>query len=177
MRLVKLRTFIGMMSDGLAFCGPRSGQIGVSQICNIGCLICPVFSPLVQNPEKKEKDPAFLSFKTFQEVVLELHKLGTKKILIIGIGEPLLNPEIVKMVKLVSSLGMECVLITSGIHLTEKMAEELAMPNVRFWISLHGGTQDVWCKVHPKHTADAFYRLKRCVAIISKSGKAKVILH
>ena len=177
MHFVKLKTFAGMMTNGLVFCGPRSVQISVSQICNVSCMMCPTFSPLLKKQENQTNDPAFLPFETFRELALELHKLGTEKIQLVGSGEPLLNPEIQKMVKFVSSLGKECILITSGIPLTERLAEELSIPHLRFWISLHAGTPDMWCKVHPRHSIEDFYRLKQCIAIIGKSKKAKVTLH
>lgn len=168
---------MGMVSNNSAFCGPRSAQIEVSELCDVGCMLCYNFSPLLPSRNNQANGQAFLSFETFKKLAWELHMLGTKKIQIVGKGEPLLNPEIGKMIKFVVSLGMECILVTSGIHLTEGMIDELAMPNVRFWISLHAGTPDVWCKVHPRHSAEDFYRLKRRISILSKSKKAKITLH
>lgn len=74
--LVNLKTVLGMMTPGRAFCGPRNAQINISNICNAHCLMCSSFSPLLKDSRGPVSKPSFMDFGIFQELVRDLKKLG-----------------------------------------------------------------------------------------------------
>ncbi len=88
--------------------------------CNLSCLGC---------YRKNEID----SHKTLSEIKEELnvfmHYRKSDSISIAG-GEPLLHPEIVKIVKMVANFGCKPIVNTNGIALTPKLLHELKLAGV-----------------------------------------------
>ena len=58
-----------------------------------------------------------MPYETFQTVISDAAKLGTKTICLSG-GEPFLHDKIVQMIQFVHSKGMECYVYTSGIAMS-----------------------------------------------------------
>jgi len=166
-----------MLLGERAFCGPRNIYISLSQICNARCIMCPFFSPLVHKLNTPITIKPLIDFDIFLKLVSDLKRLGTAKIILGGGGEPLLHPRIMDMVRFIDSLGMECVLVTSGINLTEHIAKEFSARNILLWLSLHAGSSDVWRRIHPGNSEADFDRLIQCISIISNSKKSRIAFH
>jgi MoaA/NifB/PqqE/SkfB family radical SAM enzyme len=87
--------------------------------CNFNCRIC------VRNTWT-EKKVGSMAFSTYKRILADLKSVTTlREMAFWGIGEPLLHPRIVEMIKLAHALGVKTELITNGVLLTPSMARNL----------------------------------------------------
>jgi len=95
-------------------------QIEPTRACNLNCSIC--IRPNIKNPHN-----FFLSFEDFKKICDTI--ISSRIFRYIGLhgwGEPLLNPELFKMVRYAEAKGLETNLTTNGILLNEKIGEIFA---------------------------------------------------
>ncbi len=93
---------------------PMLAQIVVTRKCNLDCGYCNEFDKISQ-PVPTE---------TLYQYIDHLADLGTQVITFTG-GEPLLHPELDKLVARVNSHSMVCTSITNGFLLTKEWVEKL----------------------------------------------------
>lgn len=93
--------------------GPSHAQICLTNVCPQNCRYC----------YNKDRRGALLNTSEIKELIQELKKMGVVWLGFTG-GEPLLNKDIVEIVK---SVGDDCAikLFTTGVNLTEQLAAEL----------------------------------------------------
>lgn len=116
-------------------------QIEVTSKCNLKCVYC----PSKRLPELRKQPPTFMTMDHFKRA-LEWAKVLNEptdplraEIGLTGIGEALMHPDFVEMVRLTREALPEnpITFSTNGILLTEKMCEQLAPYNPRIYVSLH----------------------------------------
>ena len=123
---------------------PIRVDIDVTQKCNNNCRFC--YSRLYANESLYAN--AEMSAWEFERISQELSLGGTKCIRFTGGGEPLLNPEIKKMLPIPKSLGLKSCIITNG-HLLNEEINELLVSNVdHIRISLNASTDNTRKYLH-----------------------------
>jgi radical SAM protein with 4Fe4S-binding SPASM domain len=106
---------------------PTVLAIEVSSLCNLKCKMC------FQNSEKfaSRVSRGLMSFELFCKIIDEAKIYGLKSIVIASRGEPLLNPELPKMIAYAKANGiLDVKLNTNALLLTEKIAEALLRSRV-----------------------------------------------
>ena len=126
--------------------GPLTAQIGICDPCNHECVFC------WDHPPRDRQDadtanrfgldrPGIMPLERLKGIVDDLHALGTRRIDLIGRGEPLLNRSALDMIRYAKGLGMQVVMCTNGSRLFEPIARELVAARAdRLNISLNAGT-------------------------------------
>ena len=94
-------------------------QIEPTRECNLNCKIC-----MRKNLTNKT---GHLSFENFKKII---DKFDFKHVALHGWGEPLLNPEIFKMVRYAESKGISSSLITNGTLIKERILDEIFNSNL-----------------------------------------------
>src|SRR5215211_4993145 len=94
---------------------PRSLQVEVTSSCNLRCPMC-----LVAYRPGQGRSTGALSLDAFRSLLDELPDVDD--ITLQGLGEPLLNPDLVEMVKLAKDRGAVVGFNTNGTVLTEARA-------------------------------------------------------
>jgi len=108
---------------------PRLINCFVTEACNFNCPMCHVIS-------SRQINKTNISFSNFEKIVLESKKYSPSFQL--AGGEPLLHPDIIKMVKLLSDNKIVKLIVTNGLLLEEK-GQELIDAGLDFLaISLDG---------------------------------------
>lgn len=108
-------------------------EFHVADHCNLNCKGCVHFSPLV-------KEPQFMDYEVMKADLIQLHKKVEliDKIHILG-GEPLLNKELYRFVRLVKEIYpyTETSIVTNGL-LLDKMSDKLikAILETNTWINV-----------------------------------------
>lgn len=118
-------------------------QIAITNLCNKDCGMCIRF----QVPIEKRH----MEFDDFKRVVNSVK--GAKAITLVGLGEPLMHPDIIKAIKYCKKNGFKTRLTSNGILLNEK-ANELVDAGLD---SIHLSVEDV----REKEFLDAILKLKR----------------
>ena len=76
------------------------------------------------------------------------NKIKYPKVVFAGLGEPLLHPEIVEILKLTHNYGFETELVTNGLLLDNDLAEEIVKSNLEtICISLHSLNSSMYYKI------------------------------
>lgn len=117
-------------------------QIGITRKCNLKCKFC----ELADNRNNTYKDMTFLEFK---EIVDKLTKGGKKTYLAFcAFGEPLMNHEIIKMLKYAKKKKCSVSLRTNGLLLNKETVKELCDNHIdSIEISMTGVTVETY-KMH-----------------------------
>jgi radical SAM protein with 4Fe4S-binding SPASM domain len=113
---------------------PRELQVEVTGACNLRCRMCLVrYAPTVGRRE------GALSYERFLELVDSLP--GLRKLTLQGLGEPLLSPHLVDMVRHAAGRGIEVGFNSNGTLLSRDKAEELIDAKLGWLhVSLDGAT-------------------------------------
>ena len=116
------------LTRGRAPVGPLHAQIGICDPCNHRCVMCWDHPPEERHSEATAERfgyerPGLMSLATFRTIVDDLHALGTRRIDLVGRGEPLLNPAVVDIVAHAKARGMLLVLCTNASKLSPDIAD------------------------------------------------------
>lgn len=97
-------------------------SIEVDSHCNLRCTMCPIGHGLVKNQGRITVDTV--------EKIAELAVGYTDKIALAVMGEPLLHPKLVDMVKAIRARDLNCLLWTNGQLMTEEKSKSLLTAGV-----------------------------------------------
>jgi len=187
---------LGIFGKTRPFCGPLWVQIGVSNRCNYRCLMCwdhpsfvsredpypdPAASRFYREHPEVDRSSALMGLELFRETVEDLHALGTRRVDLVGRGEPFLNRELVPMVSLVKRNRMYCNISTNGSLLNREILETLQREGLdQLVVSLNAGTPDTYGKIHTAQSGAAFSRIRASLLqlreIKSRKGARKPFL-
>lgn len=88
--------------------------------CNYKCFMC---------PQTKGREASFLRklpYGVYQKIILDALQYGPEAVSFHGSGEPIYHPDLIKMVKFASSMGLSTSFFTNGAGLTSELFERLA---------------------------------------------------
>jgi radical SAM protein with 4Fe4S-binding SPASM domain len=113
---------------------PTEIQVEVTGACNLACRMC-----LVRYRPKLGKGEGAMCFHTFKAIVDELPAL--EKVTLQGLGEPLLAPDLFRMIEYAAGRGIRMGFNTNGTFLTQERSEQLIRAGLDWLhVSLDGAT-------------------------------------
>ena len=113
---------------------PRELQVEVTASCNLRCRMC-----LVRYRPPLDREEGSLSFARFREIVDALPELD--RLTLQGLGEPLLAPDLLRMVAYAAGRGVRVGFNTNATLLTRATAERLVDAGLDWLcVSLDGAT-------------------------------------
>ena len=120
----RARFFVSFLSGDRAEHGPFCAAIDVTRRCNLACFGCQAHAPgSGWRPAAVGDD---MPWEDFERVCRELRALGTRKMILIGQGEPLLHPRLPDMIAEAKRLGFHVMLLTNGTLLDGRLAPAIA---------------------------------------------------
>src|SRR5687768_6430866 len=126
------------MADVLQPDLPRSVQVEVTGSCNLACAMC-----LVSYRPRIGRKTGAMCFHTFRSLVDALPEL--RRVTLQGLGEPLLAPDLERMVAYASARGAEVGFNTNGMLLTRDRARRLVEGGLGWLhVSLDGATAETY---------------------------------
>jgi MoaA/NifB/PqqE/SkfB family radical SAM enzyme len=133
------RALIDLATKGAPLPSPVEAYFEVANRCNSLCATCPLtFSP--------QEDARQLSFDEFKTLVAQLPDL--RRAVMQGIGEPLLNRDLARMIRYLKERGVYVVFNTNAALLTRRRQVELIESNLdELRVSLDGSTPETYLKV------------------------------
>jgi len=143
------------IADGLPRCGPETVHVDVTNGCNAACVTCWDHSPLLDEPRSAEWKRRRMPLTAFRELCEQLEQLGSVSSLILsGMGEPLIHPDIYEMIALASARSWQVTLIT---NLVAADIDRLAASGVaQLLVGVHGVTPATYAAFHPGWTERQF---------------------
>lgn len=110
--------------------------------CNADCIMCP--------RQKMKRPKGFMPFDIFKKIVDEAREY-TEFIFLHLAGEPLMNPDLFKMIEYCGQIGMKCGLSTNAICLDKKRAGQLVDSALDVLVlSFDGVTKETYEKIRRK---------------------------
>jgi MoaA/NifB/PqqE/SkfB family radical SAM enzyme len=160
------------LTGGRALSGPLNAQIGISDPCNHKCVFCWDHPP----DDRQSADtaqrfgmarPGVMSLEQFKGIVDDLYDLGTRRVDIIGRGEPFSNRSALDMIRYAKGRGMELSVVTNGSRL-EPVAQGLVAAGVDILnISLNAGTPETYPHIHVTESPENYRKVKKNLRFLS----------
>jgi radical SAM protein with 4Fe4S-binding SPASM domain len=146
-----------------------SMEIEFSLRCNFHCQYCYI-------PDKSTFENE-LSYDELRDAILQAKDLGVKKIIVLG-GEPMLYPQLMKMLKFIRTENLEVEMFTNGFGITPEAARQLADLEILVVLKMNSRKEDVQDALAGKKGAykiiqDAFHNLKHA-GFTTKSSRLGV---
>jgi MoaA/NifB/PqqE/SkfB family radical SAM enzyme len=170
-RYFKHYTMVGAgalgLTGGRAPWGPLRAQIGISDPCNHKCVFCWDHPPDDRNSADTADRfagarPGVMSLQQFKEIVDDLYAMGTRRIDIVGRGEPLTNRYVLDMIRYAKKHDMQLLMVTNGSRLSERIAKEIVEARVdHVNISLNAGTPETYPHIHVTETPENYLKVKK----------------
>lgn len=155
------------LTGGRAPAGPLNAQIGISDPCNHKCVFCWDHPPEDRANEQTDgrfglDRPGLMSFEQFKGVVDDLYRLGTRRIDLIGRGEPLNNRSALDMIRYVKARDIEMSLCTNGSRLLPVIADALVSTGVDILnVSLNAGSPESYPRNHVTERPENYLKVKQ----------------
>jgi MoaA/NifB/PqqE/SkfB family radical SAM enzyme len=161
------------LTGGRAPSGPLHAQIGISDPCNHKCVFCWDHPPTDrENADTAERfglaRPGVMSLEQFKGIVDDLYDMGTRRIDLIGRGEPLSNRSALDMIRYVKGRGMQLWMVTNGSRLFEPISRGLVATRTdRLSISLNAGTPETYPRIHVTESPENYLKVKKNLRFLS----------
>jgi MoaA/NifB/PqqE/SkfB family radical SAM enzyme len=127
---------------------PDELYIEVTNRCNLRCRTCPQFFGMAERFHD-------LAWEQFLEITDQAPRL--RRVVLHGIGEPLLNPNLGRMVRHLKARGVYVLFNTNGLLLRGRKAQDLATSGLdELRVSIDGGTPQTYMAVRG---VDGFRRI------------------
>jgi radical SAM protein with 4Fe4S-binding SPASM domain len=141
---------------------PREIQLEVTRSCNLRCRMC-----LVRYRDVPNRREGSMPFETFRRVVEDLPEL--RAITLQGLGEPLLAPDLYRMIEFAAERGITIGFNTNATLLTRSRAERLIRAGLDWLhISIDGATAETYESIRE---GSDFERVRRNLAGIVRAKR------
>ncbi len=146
--------------------------VEVTNRCNLACPTC----QLGTDQAYKGYDKADLSFENFKKTIDQIPSLVY--VTLQGVGEPLLNKDIMKMIKYSTDKGIATYINTNGTILTETKSRELIDSGLcNLSISVNSFNEEVFAKTRSGASIQKISEnIKRFIEIKKEKGNKKPIV-
>ena len=175
--LVRAKQYAAIAAGGLgltrnrALSGPLHAQIGICDPCNHECVFC-----WDHPPGDRENDSerfgylpqGVMSLELFKSVVDDVYAAGTRRIDIVGRGEPLLNHSVLEMVSYAKEREVVLLLCTNASRLSKEKAEGLVDAGLdRMNVSLNAGSPETYPNIHVTESPENYLKVKHNLRYLS----------
>jgi MoaA/NifB/PqqE/SkfB family radical SAM enzyme len=146
------------LRDGRPRVGPSSVHIDVTNACNAACVTCWDHSPLLTTPRPASWKKRRLSVERFGAIVDQLEAMrSVRHVVLSGMGDPLVHPDIYALIARVKAAGWEVTMIT---NLLAADPDKLCAAGVdQLLVGVQGVTPDTYAAFHPGWTEKQFFEL------------------
>jgi len=164
------------ITDGKgAVAGPEHVVIDLTNRCNNSCIACWTRSPMLE--DRRPKPPWHrqeLESTRVEQLVDELHEMGTSVIRFTGGGEPLAYPGIFDVISRVKDHGIYCAVTTAlPIDRPDVAGEILSSGMDELAVSLWASNRDEYIRTHPGQPSRAFDRRTEILHAILQARRPK----
>lgn len=157
--LQKAMLFRGLLSGQWAYTGPFHAMIDLTRRCNLNCIGCRFHSPVVHRPSPSDPRIHDMSWDLYERLCRQLQGAGTPVIFLMGEGEPLLHPDLFRMIAFAKELGFHVAIISNGTLVDKSVARELVAAGTdRLQVSLWALSDADYAAQYPGADPENFQR-------------------
>lgn len=161
------------IAAGVPVHGPRTVHFDVTNACNAACITCWDHSPLLNAPRAAAWKKTRIDPDAFDLLVDELDAMGSVKAAILsGMGDPLVHPDIYRMIARVKKAGWHLTLMSNLI--AADIDRLVALAPDQILVGVHGATPTAYSAFHPGWDEREFFVLcKHLRALASTSSRVR----
>ncbi len=160
----------GVMQGELAYTGPYTIQLDVTNRCNNDCIACWLHSPLLAKTGPNAKDRrAQLRFDLLRQMLDDAAAMGTRDIYMAGGGDPIVYPWLKETVEHAKSHGMTVAINTNFALADEAWCDwacEVGLDDMT--ISVWAGSEHGYDATHPNKKPKDFHTLKEKITYLNR---------
>jgi radical SAM protein with 4Fe4S-binding SPASM domain len=175
----------GYFVGNFAYAMPYAVGVDVTNRCNLQCLKCPWHSPESPNCLSGSIHSAEdFDWDLFDSLCEELQTLGTRKLILIGKGEPMLHRQLADMIQRGKKAGLIIRLLTNGTLVDQNWAEFFVRSGLdELQVSLWAANENEYAHNYQGTDLRFFHKVIGGLSLVSEArkqaGKAypKLVLH
>lgn len=130
---------------------PRKATIEITWNCNLNCIICPRL--LMTNPNR---NMSLESYKLLLEKMPSLWQIN-----FLGLGEPLMHPDFLEMIRLADSRGIKVTFTTNGLLFTDDYVKKLPSNVYKIIFSIDSPIPEVYRQIRGANLNRVIENLKK----------------
>ena len=178
--MTRAKILAGIAHGGRAFGGPFQGCLWLTNRCNLQCIHCYFYSPLLSEPnyfdvraarrglipapsprEVRERRTQEADPQAIRAVIDDLIAMGTRSFHFAGSGEPMLHPHAMEFFARLKGAGCACCINTNGTQLDRQKAEALVrMGFNELRVTTMAGSEETYARTHPGSPPGTFERIR-----------------
>ncbi|MBL4845471.1 MAG: radical SAM protein [Planctomycetes bacterium] len=157
------------LEAGAPLVGPSSIHIDVTNSCNTNCVTCWDHSPHLDEPRSAAWKRQRVDLARVEELLDDAGSLGALRAVVIsGMGDPFVHPEIYELLEAVKSRGLHLTVITNLIPADPERI--LALSVDQLLIGIHAASEEAYRAFHPSFQSDEWTRLHAALTRFSEAG-------
>jgi glycosyltransferase involved in cell wall biosynthesis/MoaA/NifB/PqqE/SkfB family radical SAM enzyme len=160
----------GVLHGELAFTGPYTIQLDVTNRCNNDCIACWLHSPLLRKTGPNAQDlRSQLRFDLVKQLLDDAAAMGTRDLYMAGGGDPIVYPWLQETIAHAKSHGMSVAVNTNFALADEawcRWACEVGLDDMT--ISVWAGTEKGYDATHPNKKPADFHKLEAMVTYLNR---------
>jgi MoaA/NifB/PqqE/SkfB family radical SAM enzyme len=149
---------------GVPQAGPETVHIDITNACNTDCVTCWDHSPWLDQPRSISWKRQRASSETVGLLVSELAELGTRAIVLSGMGEPFTHPEVYEIIDTIKRRGLHLTIITNLVAAEVERIAELGVDDLL--VGVHGASSEAYLAFHPSFDASHWEKLRASLAFL-----------
>jgi len=163
----------GILHGRKSFIGPDQVVIDPTNKCNLKCISCWLYSPLLRdNKPSKECLNEEISKDTLIRLIDDLADLGTKRIRFTGGGEPFMHRGLMDVIEHTCRKGLLAALTTNFGLVSEKEIKNLVDAGLdELCVSIWGSCAEIYSRVHPYTHPSYFEKIRENLLCLKKIKK------
>jgi MoaA/NifB/PqqE/SkfB family radical SAM enzyme len=155
----------GILCGDRALRGPLWVCLEVTRRCNISCAGCFTHCRQGRSPRPAAPGVRDLDDGVVESLCRDLPRLGTRAVVLVGDGEPLLHQGLGQLIARLARTGLRVELFTNGTLLDEERAALLAASGLaRIWVSVWAVDEAEHALCHPGVAAATLSRRREGIA-------------
>ncbi len=170
----------GIVDGRRAFTGPEHVVIDLTNRCNMRCIACWTYSPLLKErlaaPEWQNQE---LDFEVVKRLIDDLATIGTRRIRFTGGGEPFLHSKIIDLIEYAKNRGLICAVTTNGTLLSKDLVKKIVKIGLDdLAVSLWAGDDETYARLHPNASKEIFSRIRESLLFLAsiKNHRPRLLL-
>ncbi|MFH2021241.1 MAG: radical SAM protein [archaeon] len=141
--------------------GPSYVVIDITNRCNLNCIACWSYSPLLNDCKPKPKWFTHeIKIDKLREVIKDLSKMGTERIRLSGGGDPFMHPHIMDIAREIKKKNITLEIVTNFTLVDESKIRELVNIGIdNLTVSLWAASPKTYKATHPNQKLETFDKI------------------
>jgi MoaA/NifB/PqqE/SkfB family radical SAM enzyme len=158
------------LHQGQAIEGPRTVHFDLTNACNTNCITCWDHSPLLTQARPVEWKRRQVDAAAIEQILDDLQTLGgLRAIILSGQGDPMVHPQVYRIIEAVKSRKLHVTIITNLIPADPEQI--LALDVDQLLIGIHGASEASYRAFHPSFRQGEWQRLHGMLESFRDAGR------